>query len=206
MKIKFYLTLAVLAVLAILCGCIAIQSNKIKKLRAEYASALNNYNALVVENDALNQKNREYTLTVDQLNYSQDSLMKEMNKARKQLKVKDKEIERLGYLLSEAAKKDTIVLKDTVFKEGVKIDTSIVDAPWYRCDLSLEFPSKIAVNSEFTSEKYLVTSLRKEILGTPKKCFIARWFQKRTTVVETEVIEKNPYITNKKERFINIVK
>ena len=205
-KTKLYIIAGVLATILVLCGCIMIQSNKIKRLKEAYISASNNYNALVAENNSLEKKNREFTFTINQLNASQDSLIQEMNKVRKSLKIKDKEIEKLGYLLSQGSKKDTLILKDTVFKEGVKLDTSIVNAPWYKCAISLEFPGKIAINTEFTSEKYLVTSLRKETLEPRKKCFIARWFQKKVTVVETEVIEKNPYITNKKERFIDIVK
>lgn len=54
--------------------------------------------------------------------------------------------------------------------------------------------------------KYIIVGYRKEIIDPPKKCFIARWFQKKHKVVEVNVVEKNPYIENKQQRFIEIVK
>lgn len=204
-KLKLYLYLGLALLFITTLGYAQLEKSKAKRLQQELIIAQNNYEALTQENSSLKKSNREFSLTTEQLNYTQDSLIKEMNKVRKELKIKDKEIQRLGYLTSTAAKADTIYFRDTLFRENVKIDTTISDSPWYKCELSLEFPCKFTVKPEFKSEKYLITSTHKETLRPRKRCFIARLFQKKVVVVETEVIEKNPYISNNKERFINIV-
>lgn len=204
-NIKIYLYLGLVLLFVGLLGKVIIQKAMLQKVERELIAAQNNYNSLVSENNHLKDSNREFTLTVDQLNYTQDSLFKEMNAMRKSLKIKDKEIERLAYLNSIGKKTDTVYFKDTVLAKNVKLDTTVAELPWYSATISLEYPSKIAVSAEWTSEKYLITHISKEPLGTPKKCFIGRWFQKKVTVVETEVIEKNPYIKNKKQRFVEVI-
>ena len=127
-----------------------------------------------------------------------------LNKVRKELNIKDKELQKLQYQLSISNKTDTVVYRDTIFKEGIKLDTLIKD-DWYSLNLDLEYPSTIIVNPKFKSEKYVVTSLKKEIKGTPKKCWLGRIFQKKHNVIRVEVVEKSPYIETKEQVFINII-
>ena len=56
------------------------------------------------------------------------------------------------------------------------------------------------------SERYVIVDYKKETINPPKKCAIVRWFQKKHKIIEVEVVEKNPYIENKQQRFIEIVK
>ena len=58
----------------------------------------------------------------------------------------------------------------------------------------------------FKSEKYIVVSNKKETINPPKKFFLWRWFQKKHIVANIDVIEKSPYIDNKKYRYIEIIK
>jgi hypothetical protein len=44
----------------------------------------------------------------------------------------------------------------------------------------------------------------KEIIGTPKKCFIGRWFQRKHKVTKVDVKDNNPYATIKNKKFIII--
>ena len=160
----------------------------------------------MMENSALKGKNRVFQLTIEQLEYSNDSLLVKMNKVREELKIKDKDLKQVQYLLSEAQKKDTIVFRDTIFRDPlVRVDTLLGDR-WYQLKLGLRYPSTIITEPKFVSEKYIIVDYRKETVDPPKKCFIARWFQKKHKVVEVEVVEKNPYIENKQQRFIEIVK
>lgn len=46
----------------------------------------------------------------------------------------------------------------------------------------------------------------KQTIDPPKKFFIARWFQRKHTVVEVDVVQENPYCENKEERFIKVIK
>lgn len=203
-KIKLYGIIAIILFVVGMLGTIKIQHDKIEKISSELVISDNNFKAIVQELDSSTSKNREYKLTIDQLNNSNDSLFNEMNKVRKQLKIKDKEIERLGYIASLAKKADTLYFRDTIFVENTVIDTTITD-DWYKCNVQLTYPNIVSVSPEFKSEKYVVTHITKEI-PNPSKCFIVRWFQKKVTVVETEVVENNPYITTKKERFLEVKK
>ena len=52
----------------------------------------------------------------------------------------------------------------------------------------------------------MIVDYKKETINPPKKCAIGRWFQKKHKVVEVNVVEKNPYIENKQQRFTEFVK
>lgn len=178
---------------------------KNQKLEREVSFAMTNFKALQAEHDSVSNQSLMYQFTIDQLNYYNDSITEKLRQVKKELKIKDKDLESLSYLLSIAHKKDTIRLSDTIFVEGVNIDTLIGDQ-WYKLDLGIKYPNEITTDVNFTSEKYIVTSLKKETINPPKKCWLARLFQKKHKVLRVEVVEKNPYITNTQQKFIEIIK
>ena len=177
-----------------------------RKLKEEISISMSNQKAFIAENSLLKEENRVFKFTIEQLNHYNDSILQKMNEVRKELKIKDKDLKQMQYLLSEAQKKDTIVFRDTLFREPtLKIDTLLGDR-WYQMNLELRYPSTIITEPKFVSEKYVIVDYKKETINPPKKCAIARWFQKKHKVVEVEVVEKNPYIENKQQRFIEIVR
>ena len=182
-----------------------IQYEKVKSLNIELSISKSNEKAFIEENNELKDRNLAFKFTIDQINYLNDSLITKMNEVRKELKIKDKDLKQMQYLLSTAQKTDTIVFRDTLFRyRNLQIDTSLGDS-WYNIKLGLSYPNLITTTPTFKSEKYIVTSTRKETIKPPKKCAIARWFQKKHKVVEVIIHEKNPYITNRETRFIEIV-
>ena len=182
-----------------------IQHKKVKSLNIELSISKSNEKAFIEENNELKDRNLAFKFTIDQINYLNDSLITKMNEVRKELKIKDKDLKQMQYLLSTAQKTDTIVFRDTLFRDrNLQIDTLLGDG-WYNIKLGLSYPNLITTTPIFKSEKYIVTSSRKETIKPPKKCAIARWFQKKHKVVEVIIHEKNPYITNKETRFIEIV-
>lgn len=182
-----------------------IQHKKVKSLNIELSISKSNEKAFIEENNELKDRNLAFKFTIDQINYLNDSLITKMNEVRKELKIKDKDLKQMQYLLSTAQKTDTIVFRDTLFRDRqLQIDTLVGDE-WYNIKLGLKYPNCITTTPTFKSEKYIVTSSRKETIKPPKKCAIARWFQKKHKVVEVIIHEKNPYITNKETRFIEIV-
>ena len=204
-KIKIYIGVISLIFIIILGTTTHIQYKKIKSLTTELSIAKSNEKAFIAENSELKDKNLAFKFTIDQINYLNDSLITKMNEIRKELKIKDKDLKQMQYLLSTAQKIDTIVFRDTLFRDrNLQIDTLIGDE-WYNIKLGLKYPNCITTTPTFKSEKYIVTSTRKETIKPPKKCAIARWFQKKHKVVEVIIHEKNPYITNKETRFIEIV-
>lgn len=183
-----------------------ILHNKVQTLNNELSISVANQKAFIAENSSLKEENRVFKFTIEQLNYYNDSILEKMNGVRKELKIRNDELKQMQYLLSEAQKRDTIVFRDTLFKEPtLKIDTLLGDK-WYQMELGLRYPSTIIAEPKFVSEKYIIVGYKKETIDPPKKCFIARWFQKKHKIVEVEVVEKNPYIENKQQRFIEIVK
>ena len=177
-----------------------------KQLKEEISISISNQKAFIAENSSLKEENRVFKFTIEQLNHYNDSILQKVNEVRKELKIKDKDLKQMQYLLSEAQKKDTIVFRDTLFREPtLKIDTLLGDR-WYQMKLGLRYPSTIITEPKFVSEKYVIVDYKKETINPPKKCAIARWFQKKHKVIEVEVVEKNPYIENKQQRFIEIVK
>ena len=104
-----------------------------------------------------------------------------------------------------AYKTDTIQMPDTIFVPEAHVDTLIGDK-WYNLRLRLDYPSTIVASPTFNSEQYVVINSKKEYNKKPSKIFFIRWFQKKHTVVEVNVEEKSPYITNKENKFIKILK
>lgn len=204
MSIKTGIRVFILIVFIVLISDMFASSKKIKTLENKLEISTTNESILLNQFDSLNSYNKELQLNIEQLEYSNNITLDKLNKVRKELNIKDKELQKLQYQLSISNKTDTVVYRDTIFKEGIKLDTLIKD-DWYSLNLDLEYPSTIIVNPKFKSEKYVVTSLKKEIKGTPKKCWLGRIFQKKHNVVRVEVVEKSPYIETKEQVFINII-
>lgn len=203
--IRKYIGITALALIFVLGVTTYIQHKKVKSLNIELSISKSNEKAFIEENNELKDRNLAFKFTIDQINYLNDSLITKMNEVRKELKIKDKDLKQMQYLLSTAQKTDTIVFRDTLFRDrNLQIDTLLGDS-WYNIKLGLSYPNLITTTPTFKSEKYIVTSSRKETIKPPKKCAIARWFQKKHKVVEVIIHEKNPYITNKETRFIEIV-
>lgn len=179
--------------------------NKINNLREEISVAYTNIKAYAAEKDSLTNENRAFKFTVEELRQSSDSINKKLLEAKRKLKIKDKDIKYLEYQLSIASKKDTVILRDTVFQPNVKIDTTIRDK-WYSLRLGLEYPNKVAVEPKFRSERSVVGHLQKETIKPPKKFFLCRWFQRKHKVLLVDVVEESPYIYSETERYIQVIK
>ena len=176
-----------------------------KKLNEKYETSVENIKAYDNILSNTNNENRVLKLTVEQLNYYNDSILQKMNEVRKELKIKDKNLKQMQYLLSEATKKDTIVFRDTLFREPtLDIDTLVGDK-WYNIRLGLKYPNLITTNPTFISEKYIIVNKKKETINPPKKFFLFRWFQRKHWVMEVYIKEKNPYIEEIDNKFVEII-
>ena len=205
MKLKSWIYIGASVLILGMISVISLQSSRIDSLKEDLSISIANEKALFADNDSLNNKGRALQLTVEQLNYINDSIIVKMNEVRKELKIKDKNIKELEYQLSEAKKTDTLIFRDTLFRNPeLKIDTTLRDK-WYSLNLKLEYPSTVIASPKFISERYVVQSLRKETIKPPKKCWLGRLFQKKHKIIETVVIEKSHYIINKQEKYIKII-
>lgn len=189
----------------ILIGAVAFLYNQNRILTNKYETSIENVKAYDAQLSGLEGNNRVLKLTVEQLNHFNDSIIKKMKVVQKELGIKDKRLQQLQYEASHAQRHDTIVLRDTLFRDPqLKLDT-IVGDKWFKTNLHLEFPSTIALSPEIELERYTFINGKRETVNPPKKFFLFRWFQKKHTVVEVNVREMNPYVKNKTQRFIQIV-
>ena len=204
--VKKYIRIGIIILVSLLAVSTYILYNRNQNLKEELSISMSNQKAFIAENSSLKEENRVFKFTIEQLNYYNDSILQKMNEVRKELKIKDKDLKQMQYLLSEATKKDTIVFRDTLFREpSLNIDTLIGDK-WYNIRLLLKYPNLITTNPTFTSEKYIIVNKKKETINPPKKFFLFRWFQRKHTILEVNMVERNPYIENKNNRFIEIIK
>lgn len=204
-KIKLIIGIVITAIIIALSTTIVIMNNRINVLNYEISNAITNIKAYELENSALRDDTIEFKYTIEQLNYSKDSLNQRINKLRKDLKIKDKNIQKLQYMLSENQKKDSIVfVHDTLFRENIKVDTTLNDN-WSKLHLQLEYPNTVLAEYSFKNESLVTTYIKRETVNPPHKCAFIRWFQKKHKVIHVEINEQNPYCEIKEQRFINIV-
>jgi hypothetical protein len=206
MKIKSYIYIGIATTLLTLASALCITLKSKSSIEKKYKEAVENVKSYSEQFSTATNKNRALKLTIEQLNYSNDSILQELNASRKELKVKDSKLQSMQYVASSFTKTDTIVLRDTIFKDTkMDIDTLVSDE-WYSVKVGLKYPSTIAVSPEFKSVKNIIVSAKKETVDPPKKFFLFRWFQKKHYVLNIDVVEKNPYVQNQVNRYVEIVK
>ena len=203
--VKKYIRIGIVILVSLLSISVYTLYTNNQKLKDEASTLMSNQKAFIAENSSLKEENRVFKFTVEQLNYYNDSILQKMNDVRKELKIKDDNLKQMQYLLSEVTKKDTIVFRDTLFREpSLNIDTIIGDK-WYNIRLGLKYPNLITTNPTFISEKYIIVNKKKETINPPKKFFLFRWFQRKHWVMEVNIKEKNPYIKEVNNKFVEII-
>lgn len=175
------------------------------RMQDKYTSATSNMKAY---DDLLAGKamdNHRLSLTLEQLKYSNDSLLNKLDSVRKASGIKENDIKEIYYITSEATKTDTLVFKDSVFVPMVEIDT-LVGNEWYSLRVKAHSSSSMEITPKFRSSRYVLAHLSKETINPPKKCWLLRLFQRKHKVVRVTVIEENPYISIDTARYVEIVK
>ena len=204
-KIEFILFLVILFLGMVAC----ILYMRFSSLQEQYSIAMNNFKAyeqLVNSKiDSTKLKNYELKMTKEMLEYSNDSIIRDLNELRKELKIKDKKLQQMQQINIVTTKHDSIYFTDTIFKDMVKIDTTLADE-WRTLKLHLSFPNNVSVESSFNNKVNVIMSTEKQTINPPSKIFFIRWFQKKQQLVKVDVIDSNPYASVKEQRFVEIVK
>ena len=199
-KYKFLIKICIIVAVVLTIVGLSISNSNLQESIKEYD---NNFKALNLENDKLAETAIAYKFNIEQLEYINDSIIQDLNTARKELKIKDREIKQMQYIKTEISTRDSVFIKDTIFRDNfVRLDTVITDK-WHTVAISLQ-PSKLVINAKYRSELNVFASSSKEIVGTPKKCFIGRWFQKKHNVIRVDVKDNNPYSEIKSKKFVII--
>lgn len=201
---KKYLKIIKITIILCLIGIFVGTLINNSKLRDDIKVYDNNFKAINLENDKLSKEIIAYRFDVEQLEYINDSIINTLNSTRKELGIKDKQLKQMQSIKTEIITRDSVYFRDTIFKESlVKLDTVLGDE-WYKIKLHLEYPNKIGIEAKYTSDLSAFAYSNKEIIGTPKKCWLGRLFQKKHKVIRVDVKDANPHSVIKEKKFIII--
>ena len=192
--------------IVLLLGIAGVEWHQIRHVEEKWKIAEANVKAYSSQLGTTKEKNVALQLTVDQLEYFNDSVLEALDQTRKELKIKDKNLKALQQVTSVFVKTDTLILKDTLFREPTLAVDTLIGDEWYSVRLGLKYPSMIAIQPEFKSEKHIIVSHKKETVNPPKKFFLFRWFQRRHYVLNVDVVEKNPYVEGESSKYVEIIK
>lgn len=206
MKLKLISILSLLII--VVSGLFIKQCSSYNKLQQQYSLSQANNKAYQSQLDTATNKSNVFQFKVNQLSYLNDSIISKLKSVQQELKIKDKNLQELQYIASKASRVDTITFnkRDTLFKDKyLNIDTVIGDK-WYNLKVGLSYPSTIVVSPTFNSERYVISSYKKDYVNTPSKWWFKRIFQKKQKLIVVDIVEKNPYIVTQQKRFIQIIK
>lgn len=117
----------IIIVIGVIVAIVAL-SARINYLNQELDLATNNVKAYASENSKLKNRNLVFELTLEQMEYYNDSLLHQMKKVANDNGIKDKQIRSLQYQLEHFYKRDTLIIRDTIFKDPTfHLDTCIMD-------------------------------------------------------------------------------
>ena len=197
MKVSYKFILILSAIILLMFGGLWYQSHLIKELNEENS-------AKKTQIESLAGRNVQARYTIAELKHSNDSLNKKIYNYIDSLNIKPKKVKEIVYLESKVNIIDTIRVNDTIFVTGYYLDTTVVKSAYTRLNLTLKYPNEISIGTEIKSEKTCIFYTKRETVNPPRKFFLFRWFQKKHTVTEVEVVEQNPEIQSGQTRFINI--
>lgn len=182
------------------------QIERTKETQASLENEVQNRKAFEMENSNLKKKAIQYEYSIEDLKISKDSINRALYQSVKDLKLKDKEIKELVFIVNKGQKKDTTYLPgDTVFTKDLHLDTIIGDKH-FNTRLQLDYPNRIITTPTFVDSLSLIFSYKKETVEAPSKYFFIRWFQKKHEITVVDLTHSNPYVTTPKARYINIKK
>lgn len=117
----------IIIVIGVIVAIVAL-SARINYLNQELDLATNNVKAYASENSKLKNRNLVFELTLEQMEYYNDSLLHQMKKVANDNGIKDKQIRSLQYQLEHFYKRDTLIIRDTIFKDPTfHLDTCMMD-------------------------------------------------------------------------------
>ena len=194
------LIIEICVVLAAIAAIILYQK-QVNNLKTNLDYAENNVKAYASLNDSITQNNRVFSLKIEDLTRLNDSLFLEMKSVSDRLKIREDRIRQMQYMMESYNKTDTVIFRDTIFKEtGFKLDTMFGDE-WGKTRLQLEHPNTIIVGHSYTNKKHIIFASYKEPIKE-RKWFFPRWFTRKRTYVEATVVDENPYVETKETRFV----
>lgn len=199
---NIFTKLLLAAVIALGLTCVW-QGNKIKTQDARISQIYNNYKYYESQFNNTEKQNRVLQLTVNELKLSKDSLVQAVNKAKKELKVKDQNLKEAHVINTEM--KDTttvkIITKEVDFTKELKLN-SLTTITVSRKD------SILTTILDLKNQQILIVEEKKEYRNKYKNGFIRflHFDWKRDKVKKYSIINSNPLIKVTDTRVLEIPK
>lgn len=199
---NIFTKLLLAAVLALGLTCVW-QGNKIKTQDARISKIYNNYKYYESQFNNTEKQNRVLQLTVNELKLSKDSLVQAVNKAKKELKVKDQNLKEAHVINTEM--KDTttvkIITKEVDFTKELKLN-SLTTITVSRKD------SILTTILDLKNQQILIVEEKKEYRNKYKNGFVRflHFDWKRDKVKKYSIINSNPLIKVTDTRVLEIPK
>lgn len=202
MKDKIIIILAVITIA--LCGFGIWKTIQTQKLNKEYNIEVSNNKAYQDQLDVMNQQNKVFQFTIQQLEYINDSTLKQLDSVRKEIKIRDNKIKQMGKIKEYVYITDSVITHDTIFKnKEFTLDTAIGDE-WYTNILHFEYPNVISSTIGVNMDQSVFLHATRETINPPCKTWLGRLFQRKHDVYNVTVIEHNPYANIKENKFVII--
>lgn len=187
-------------IISVLSAIIFLQKGTIERKDAEIARQANNVAYYQDQYSTEKQNNKILQLTIDELHYSKDSILQEINKVKEELKIKDKSLQRALTVQTHITDtiRDTVTLACNFTKElKPNLQTTIT---------VIREDSNLTVIPDIKNEQYLfVTSERK--YRRKYKNFISRLLHfdfKKTTAYEYQIVNSNDLINITDSKVVEI--
>lgn len=197
-KVKSIIACIVAIVIIALIAALCVMGSKLR-------STIDDLDVSRKNNMAYQNEKVQHEFTIRQLGMMTDSISMLLKSTQDSLKIKDRKVVQFQYIEKKVTKTDTVYFGDTIFRNNIECDTVIGDE-WYEVSIGMEYPGTIVVSPKFKSQTVLTSHVKRVPVDAPKKTWIGRLFQKKQKVVETEVVEMNPYIENVAYRNIQVIK
>lgn len=196
----------VLLLFILFIGFSVFQSIKVNDYRKMYETSCSNNKAYESQIDILQEENKVFQFTIEQLEVLNDKSIKELDSVRKELKIKDSKIKQMGKIKEYVYIVDSIVKHDTIFSEPDFVLDTCLGNEWYTNCLHMEYPDKIQSQTSVNIDQSVFLYTTRETIDPPRKTWLGRLFQRKHDVYNVIVKENNPYATIKENKYIIIDK
>ena len=188
---------------SLLITTIFIQHNQLQKKNKEIDRITNNIRAYEEIASNAQDNNRVLQLTIEDLNHSKDSLIQQVNKVKKELKIKDKNLTETSVINTEINDSVKTVIKEKLidFNEELKLNdlTTIIVS---RKD------SILTAKIDIKNQQIIFIEDKKEYRNRYRNGWVRFWHfdWKKIHIKKYQIVNSNPLIKVTDTRIIELPK
>lgn len=152
--------------------------------------------------DSISNIRGTYRVTIGELNTSKDRLLTELNTARREIGIKDKEIRDLLHFKSTIKTDTTVVVKPIIIQDSCEFDIEITYNPQtiFNISMSKEHGEHVIKHSADISASFSIFMYETSEWKEPnfwKRLFLFKWgkdyYEENTLISDNEIIQINDF-------------